>query len=590
MLLAACGGSASEPEGSTVSEPGTTSALVDEPSSEWVPPTEAPSLIAAAEHELALVDEMWAELGVAEVLGSEGEALLMARREAETEFGEAMLSAVAAELGLDVTAAAGLTLSLVDPPHLADWTGSMLGDTSATGSMTMGLLTLGMESADEDRPMTRVERTETYTKQLSGLTETITITSQLGLQTGQGRMRGEVRIDSISTIVNAAGETVGTMHGTAEGTFEALACPDPDGVADGRYQLALSQSYTHGGPAVSSTRHIDAPFTLTADDNAKLVGARFVASVEASGRVGGENPWSASVTVPVTILGPAQGTVSESSTNASPEQVRSATGTAYMPYIAIGLAATAAEKFWRSGKCINVTTSEESRKVTPGETVTIDVTSKQKFDGQTIDRPIKAAFTGKSLLEPANTPLDPPASFTFTAGAQPGDKGKIDFEQKSKRGIGKKTLEFEVEPQNILVTYTGTWGFAGGDSTTDLRWEGRIQLIGGRGETEAFLTITGGALQLTLCPTEIELEVPIVVTAEVDEADSELIRLYMAGPPPPEWDVSSCAAAAQMEAEIALAGWTAGLQGPIAVRVGETVDVSGSPMSAAQVSVTRADP
>jgi hypothetical protein len=89
-------------------------------------------------------------------------------------------------------------------------------------------------------------------------------------------------------------------------------------------------------------------------------------------------------------------------------------------------------------------TSEESKQVQPAARLTITVDPKHKFDGAPVKEPVKASFTGKETLEPQGSPQDPPATLTFIAGRQEGDKGTIQLEQIGKRGIGKKMLEFTV--------------------------------------------------------------------------------------------------------------------------------------------------
>ena len=121
-------------------------------------------------------------------------------------------------------------------------------------------------------------------------------------------------------------------------------------------------------------------------------------------------------------------------------------------------AAKKAEAFWRSGECINVKTSEESREVTPNEALTVTVEPEGKFDKQPVKAPVTAAFTGKARLEPT-TAQDPPASLRFTAGSEERDKGTIELKQTGKRGIGKKTVEFTVGiPDYKLGNTTGAQG------------------------------------------------------------------------------------------------------------------------------------
>ncbi len=533
VLVAACSGSKGGSSTSTTSQADTGSSTGPSADITLPPPGDA-TVLATAEAELAMTWGMQEDLGLAEAFGEDGPALVDGRHAAETEFGETTVLAFAEELGVDLTAGSGLSVSLGDALPTADWSGSSVGDATFTASMMMGMMSSFVERADVEQPLSRTERTETYNPAQQGdLRESVRITTRLGLRTGEGQMHGEVSILSTTTVSSADGATVGTMVGAAEGSFDVLACPEPDGSAEGHYVLDVAQGYTQvGAPSVTSTRRIDAPFTLTADDNAVLVGARFTANVDAQGRTGGGDPWNVSAVVPVAILGPPSGTASETSDNATPAQVNSVRGSTLMPYMAISLASQAAEKFWRSGKCVDLVTSEESREVDPSEEVEFDVSAKQRFDGGEIERPIIATFTGKESITPeSGTPVDPPASYTFTAGSEDGDKGTIKLEQKSKRGIGRKTLEFEVKPQDLLFDLDGTYVLDLGDGEINVHFVvSDLPLT--RGDDGVYRgsgtgTVVGGSVLTGECTATADSPVSLSVEGRLNETDSEMIRVVI---------------------------------------------------------------
>ena len=124
-----------------------------------------------------------------------------------------------------------------------------------------------------------------------------------------------------------------------------------------------------------------------------------------------------------------------------------------MAQLFIGQVGKEAERFWRSGECVDLVPSEESKKVDPNEQIELTVEAKEALgDGGEIDAPIVATFSGKASLDPAGVPVDTPSKFTFKAGSEPDDKGTIELEQISVRGIGRKTVEFTVKPQDYKVT------------------------------------------------------------------------------------------------------------------------------------------
>jgi hypothetical protein len=118
-----------------------------------------------------------------------------------------------------------------------------------------------------------------------------------------------------------------------------------------------------------------------------------------------------------------------------------------------------AERFWRSGACIEITTTEESRDVTPDETIKFEASAVGKFDGNDIDAKIRGTFSGEKSLDPDGKEQEPPASFTFVAGSDKDDEGTIQLEQIGVRGIGKKTLKFKVGVSDYRITQGTVPGF-----------------------------------------------------------------------------------------------------------------------------------
>jgi hypothetical protein len=115
-----------------------------------------------------------------------------------------------------------------------------------------------------------------------------------------------------------------------------------------------------------------------------------------------------------------------------------------------------AQDFWRSGECIELEPSDDTRKVQPSEKIELTVKSLGKFDKKEIAKPITAKFTGAKSLDPNGTPVDEPAKFTFTAGPNKDDKGTIDLEQISKRGIGKRQIVFTVDAPTFQAKIDAT--------------------------------------------------------------------------------------------------------------------------------------
>lgn len=118
--------------------------------------------------------------------------------------------------------------------------------------------------------------------------------------------------------------------------------------------------------------------------------------------------------------------------------------------------ATDAQEKWRSGYCVEVRATEESRSVTEGEEVGFTATVWSKAEGRDLDTPITATFSGDASLDPSEGEHEPPVIYTYTAGDTKGATGTIELKSVSNRGIGTLTLTFTVGKQakgwQVIVT------------------------------------------------------------------------------------------------------------------------------------------
>jgi hypothetical protein len=112
---------------------------------------------------------------------------------------------------------------------------------------------------------------------------------------------------------------------------------------------------------------------------------------------------------------------------------------------AVALAGAIAKKLqavWQDGtSCVTLGVTPASKSVKPQDKLTIEVTASAKQDGSKIARPISAKLAGPTSIEPTTSP-SAPGSFTYTAPAKKGDTGRVTFEQRSKRGIGRAEVEY----------------------------------------------------------------------------------------------------------------------------------------------------
>jgi hypothetical protein len=226
-------------------------------------------------------------------------------------------------------------------------------------------------------------------------------------------------------------------------------------------------------------RRVDAPFTLHDGDDAHLLRIETTLDMAADAHGPGANgspdafDWTATQTLPI-VMNPSGSTTSEGGSGLSAQgtgaeraagSMFNSSATAQLLLAQIG---RETETFWRSGKCIELTPSRDTGTVDPNEEVDLSVTAAGKFQSAEIAQSMTATFSGAQSLDPTGEPVPYPPTFTFIAGPNEGDKGTIDLQQVSNRGIGKRSVEFTVgsphfggtihyEAESHFLSATNTW-------------------------------------------------------------------------------------------------------------------------------------
>ena len=482
LLAAACSGTApSGPAGNTP------------PASTAVSPSGLPIVefattadpAAGAQREMELVREIREEAGMPALLGERSTTFFDGLDAIQAEFALPSLQAlaIAVDTGQPPTGAGtlapGVQLASLDglpaalPITQAAIDTSLFADTAFTASAFMTMLTGIVRSAGESGTWT-LPKHETVEQVIDGLTHRVELNTMLTTNTGGGQVTVDVSLSATDRVFAADGSFVALYTDSTTGHFEVKACPNSNAIAEGTYSFTTKHELNEVGGAanVRSTggRSATSPFRLVDGEDAHLIRieADMQLDAEASGPGSPAGPgptgpfnWTASQGMGVVMPAGGSTTISVSNTSASGTGSERAAGalllTAGMAQLFFGQVAREAETFWRSGECIELTPSKNSRKVDPGEQLEIEIKSRAKFpDGGEIERPIIADFSGKDSIDPGSgSPMDYPAKLTFTAGSERGDEGIINLTQTSIRGIGKKTLEFEVEPLELDVTMDG---------------------------------------------------------------------------------------------------------------------------------------
>ena len=225
------------------------------------------------------------------------------------------------------------------------------------------------------------------------------------------------------------------------GDYSAEPCPDADGIADAELSIEIRVTNPTVGFVTSS--RVELTVKVQANDAAK------VKSVRVEGRYFDAKPNR-------------RGTREESRTRlVSDDQRKTVTATvdnegAYdksalqkradaVASSAEKLAGSVAQKLegkWRDGtSCVKLSVSPSSTNVEPRARFRVNAAATAK-DGTAIDGLITPSYTG-GRLSPKKSKRAP-ASFDYESPKKDGAVGHLTFEQTSKRGIGRGTVDYTV--------------------------------------------------------------------------------------------------------------------------------------------------
>ena len=114
---------------------------------------------------------------------------------------------------------------------------------------------------------------------------------------------------------------------------------------------------------------------------------------------------------------------------------------------------------WESGRCVDLKVNSDPAKrkgAKPNTTYSILAEPRAKADGAPTGGSVRATLSGKSSLTPDNSPVKADATFSYSNPTEKDQSASIAFEARSKRGVGKATLEFDTkEGKSYRITGIG---------------------------------------------------------------------------------------------------------------------------------------
>jgi len=106
---------------------------------------------------------------------------------------------------------------------------------------------------------------------------------------------------------------------------------------------------------------------------------------------------------------------------------------------------------WESGRCIDlrVTSSPAKRKgLKPSAHFDLEAKPRAKSDGSSAGGTVTATLTGGSSLQPSGEKVKADAKYAYVGPEEKEKTASIAFESRSKRGVGRATLDFDTKGSN----------------------------------------------------------------------------------------------------------------------------------------------
>jgi hypothetical protein len=103
---------------------------------------------------------------------------------------------------------------------------------------------------------------------------------------------------------------------------------------------------------------------------------------------------------------------------------------------------------WESGRCIDlkVSSSPAKRKgARPNTAFDLEAAPRAKSGGASVGGTVTATLNGGASLQPASGKVPADAKYGYTGPTKKDESATVDFEARSKRGVGRATLEFDTK-------------------------------------------------------------------------------------------------------------------------------------------------
>ena len=248
--------------------------------------------------------------------------------------------------------------------------------------------------------------------------------------------------DSATMTSEVEGNIPGGLKGKVKTTVSLKTCPDAEGKVVAEFE---SNSSVAAGGASADSR-VKSKVTAFVDDDANLIDDKLDSQSSAQQSTSGGAHVDANDDLS-TVTGAAGGKTNAMSGGATEADGKMAQGMASMGRYAARQAILAAQKAWQSGKCVKLEVRSDPAKrkgAKPNTAYTLFAEPRAISDGQPTGGTVKATLNGGNRLNPTGK-VKADAKFDYANPEQKEQSATIDFVARSKRGVGKATLEFDTK-------------------------------------------------------------------------------------------------------------------------------------------------
>ena len=284
--------------------------------------------------------------------------------------------------------------------------------------------------------------------------------------TGEAKLAEGVTLNATTTTVELTTKNSFTDSKGVTTTLDtrnvSSPCPKVDGTFEASATIDTSSTIDNGATGSRGTFEITVEGTI--DDDAALVGYDTTTRAQYADFVASRGGF-----IDVTSTSPANGAgdvvVNRGGGTITDDIVANAVKLGQVVSLLVANELVrAAKKGWESGRCVALTptVSAGPKGLMPDASVTITAAPRSKMDAQAVGGSVTAELVnGGASVTPSATKVPADATFTYVAPGQKDETGTVALESRSRRGVGRATIDFDTKQSGYTASGGGAVTFSG---------------------------------------------------------------------------------------------------------------------------------